>query len=154
VDAYSANHQQAAAWPSSPSIPTSTRGMLYHPLEPTVPLAPQIVAFRPDIVITEKGVSGEPSSVLPPCSAPPSHPTTLPLAWALHCTRRPGAALPAQGGHHGLPPPAQERQQPYRQVRLRTPSLPSEPPPSTRLTPTTARFCSFTPLLVSASASH
>jgi hypothetical protein len=59
-----------------------------------------IVALKPDLVITEKGVSGRSHW---------SHLVVDSLTW-----NRPRAALPRQGQHYRHPPCPQDRQQPYR----------------------------------------
>lgn len=100
----------------------------------------EIVAFHPDIVITEKGVSGafarldrlivgvfgvcvfctyyraidwraDRDTCIHILTYEPNNAPNKPHS------DRPGAALPAQGGHHRLPPHPQERQQPHRAVR-------------------------------------
>ena len=59
-----------------------------------------IIALKPDLVITEKGVSGK--LYMLKCAASP-------LTSARSCT-----AFPGQGRHHSHPPCPQDRQQPYR----------------------------------------
>jgi T-complex protein 1 subunit gamma len=62
----------------------------------------KIIEFKPDLVFTEKGVSGEWRAQL-----------QLRMSADLRRACRPGAALPAQGEHHCHPARAQERQQPH-----------------------------------------
>ncbi len=59
-----------------------------------------IIALKPDLVITEKGVSGKLRSI---------NDTGAPLTSGRSCS-----ALPCQGQHHSYPPCPQDRQQPYR----------------------------------------
>jgi hypothetical protein len=59
-----------------------------------------IIALKPDLVITEKGVSGK--QIL-------SNRTKVSLTPARSCT-----AFPRQGQHYSYPPCPQDRQQPYR----------------------------------------
>jgi T-complex protein 1 subunit gamma len=60
----------------------------------------KIIEFKPDLVFTEKGVSGKSS----PC----------PVVMTMADVCRPRTALPAQGQHHRSPSCPKVRQQPYR----------------------------------------
>lgn len=64
-----------------------------------------IIALKPDLVITEKGVSGRLLCYLSVVHS---------LTWTRSCS-----ALPRQGRHHRYPPCAQDRQQPYRSCNRR-----------------------------------
>lgn len=70
-----------------------------------------IIRLKPDLVFTEKGISGTSHLV--------DHMGSTWFSWFTVCSSgsvRSGPALPGEGQHHRHPPRQEDRQQPHRQV--------------------------------------